>query len=352
MPTLGHRLRAVRAAWVAPEPPPSRPSGGGRRPPAPAARVPATPPPRRLRTGRPTSVELTLAAPVDLRPDPWQRLIAVGSILSVLVVAVGLWMTNEANRDQQRLSAQGQITERYATSVEQLGSEKLDVRLGAVYALERIARDSAQDEGPIIEVLCAFLRTHAPVQPALQGRAEESPPDVRAAVTVLGRRPRPTWPEHRVLDLTNVYVSIPSAALPRSWFAGTELALWDLTDTDLTGSTFTGALLHRAHLDSARLVDADLSDAVLTEATATHANLAGANLSGADLRDANLSRADLSGADLRDADLRDADLTGANLRGADLTGAKLRGADLTGADLSRAKLSDPYVLEHVTRPSP
>jgi hypothetical protein len=44
-----------------------------------------------------------------------------------------------------RLTQDRQITEHYTRAVEQLGSEKLAVRLGAIYALERIAGDSERD---------------------------------------------------------------------------------------------------------------------------------------------------------------------------------------------------------------
>jgi hypothetical protein len=35
------------------------------------------------------------------------------------------------------LTEQGQVTERYTKAIEQLGSDKLDVRIGGIYALER-----------------------------------------------------------------------------------------------------------------------------------------------------------------------------------------------------------------------
>jgi hypothetical protein len=44
-----------------------------------------------------------------------------------------------------QLTEQGQVTDRYAKAIEQLGSDKLDVRIGGIYALERVARDSARD---------------------------------------------------------------------------------------------------------------------------------------------------------------------------------------------------------------
>ena len=43
------------------------------------------------------------------------------------------------------LSREGQVTDRYTKAIEQLGSDKLDVRIGGIYALERVARDSARD---------------------------------------------------------------------------------------------------------------------------------------------------------------------------------------------------------------
>jgi hypothetical protein len=60
-----------------------------------------------------------------------------------------------------RLTQQGQITDRYTKAIEQLGSDKLDVRLGGVYALERIARDSERDHATVVEVLIAFVRAHS-----------------------------------------------------------------------------------------------------------------------------------------------------------------------------------------------
>ena len=54
------------------------------------------------------------------------------------------------------------ITERFSKAIELLGNkESLDVRIGAIYALERIARDSQPDHWTVMEVLTAFIREHA-----------------------------------------------------------------------------------------------------------------------------------------------------------------------------------------------
>src|SRR5580693_394103 len=59
------------------------------------------------------------------------------------------------------LSREGQVTDRYTKAIEQLGSDKLDVRIGSIYALERVARDSAKDHPTVMEVLAAFIREHS-----------------------------------------------------------------------------------------------------------------------------------------------------------------------------------------------
>ena len=47
------------------------------------------------------------------------------------------------------LTEQGQVTDRYTKVIEQFGSGRIDVPIGGIYALGRIARDSARDH-PIV----------------------------------------------------------------------------------------------------------------------------------------------------------------------------------------------------------
>jgi uncharacterized protein YjbI with pentapeptide repeats len=246
------------------------------------------------------------------RPDWRKNVTPAVSILSVLLVAVGLILTAAANRDtnnanlaQQRLTEQGQVTDRFGRAIDQLGSRKRDVRLGGIYSLERLMHDSPPDEPNIIEVLSAYIRdnTHLSAAAALVGSTSAPAPsyptdvhpktDVAAALTVLGRRPDPASHRHVLL-----------------------------AKADITG----------ASLPSANLTGADLRAADLT-----HAFLTRASLPDASLRWANLTSANLTSANLTSAHLPDTDLTGADLTGANLTGANLTGANLTDANLTRAR---------------
>jgi hypothetical protein len=50
------------------------------------------------------------------------------------------------------------ITDLYTKAVDQLGSDKAPVRLGGLYALERLAQNNPDQRQTIVNVLCAYLR--------------------------------------------------------------------------------------------------------------------------------------------------------------------------------------------------
>lgn len=242
----------------------------------------------------------------------------MGGIVGGSALLFGLYFTArnlQVSQHTLQVSQEGQITERFTRAIDQLGSDKIEIRLGGIYALERIARDSERDHSPIMEVLTAYVREHAPSrleEGQMRGEdgAEEKPdedsnaepeltdapppdPDVQAIMTVIGRR-------------------------AHYWGQG-ETELLDLSGVDLRG----------ADLRKANLVGADLSEVNRTAPSGLRIRYI------LDLRGANLSRANLSGANL----------SGAYLSGAVLWRADLRGADLVGADLRRADLSEANLVQ-------
>ena len=212
------------------------------------------------------------------------RLLALGAGL----LAMGALVVTARSRARSRA---GQLAGRYARALGQLGCEELDVRIGGIRALERVARDSPGHHPAVMGMLADFIRERSgqhwpPPGPGGQARGSARP-DVQAAISALGRR-------RTERDLGSVDL------------AGADLTDADLTDADLTGAVLARAVLARADLLAATLVRADLS---------------GADLGGARLTGANLAGADLTGADLADADLVGADLARAEFAGAELTGA-------------------------------
>ena len=89
-----------------------------------------------------------------------------------LIAAAGLglvlawWRSRASNRQaiaalrQADVAQRSHVVEIFNRAVDQLGSEKLEVRLGAIFTLKRISRDPqyADYRVPILETLTAYVR--------------------------------------------------------------------------------------------------------------------------------------------------------------------------------------------------
>lgn len=269
-----------------------------------------------------------------VKPVPADRANEVNAIRSTLMqglaglaLLVGVFFTWR----QIQVSRQGQVTDRYTKAVDQLGQGGLEVKVGGIYALERIARDSLADRLTIVEVLTTFIRLHSPLSPGTDKR--QRPPSVEAKLLAARstdqRAPMRDRAPHIQAAIT-VLGRLPAAGEKRSC----GLSRVDLVSSDLGRRDLAEADLHYSDLSYSFLRGADLRRADLTGVWFVRAVLIGARLHQADLRSAVLWQARLEDADLRATDLTAADLTGARLNGARLDLADLRGADFSQADLT------------------
>ncbi|MGK3200680.1 pentapeptide repeat-containing protein [Amycolatopsis sp. MEPSY49] len=135
---------------------------------------------------------------------------------------------------QQRISAateadaaERRITELYAKAVEQLGSDKAAVRLGGLYALERLAQNNQAQRHTVINVLCAYLR-----MPYESGQEQEKHVRI-AAQRILAQHLRPGSDSRSDAD-----------------------AFWPDVDLDLRGATLFEFQFQRCRVRSAQFTDA------------------------------------------------------------------------------------------------
>ena len=90
-------------------------------------------------------------------------------------------------RQGQATAEQGQFTDRYNAAITNLGSRSIDIRLGGIYALQRLMQDSPRDQPTIIAVLCAFVRDRTmPTRKPQKPPTIRPPTDIQAALTVVG----------------------------------------------------------------------------------------------------------------------------------------------------------------------
>jgi hypothetical protein len=182
----------------------------------------------------------------------------------------------ENAQEELRLTRQGQITERFTRAIDQLGNESLEIRLGDIYALERLARESEEDHWPIMEVLTAYVRQHAPrglpeegqdstEEAAVEQKAEDRlseesrstelpapTPDIQAIMTVIRRRTRSYGKgEAESLDLSET--NLTKANLFGADLAGADLAGASLRGADLSGADLIGLVFSVENLTQEQL---------------------------------------------------------------------------------------------------
>jgi hypothetical protein len=117
-----------------------------------------------------------------------ERLKAANDVRATVIaflLAAGAGATSWFTARSYALNREGHVTDRYTKAVGQLGDSQSSVRVGGLYALERIGHDSTKDRTTIIYVLGVFIREHSKAPP--RGDDDELPEDVYAAIRIAGR---------------------------------------------------------------------------------------------------------------------------------------------------------------------
>jgi hypothetical protein len=305
----------------------------------------------------------------------WPPLATFGTAVGASIVAIATLMRHFAQTEADR---QRRIVETFSKAVEQLGSDKLEVRVGAIFSLERISKESPDDYWTIMEVLAAFIRErmrYSIIMARLSERAyflwlqagrpegrseefwveavrlerlEQTPTDIEAVLTVIGRRSAEN--QQREVDRGWCFDLSATYLRKADFEVGVNLKKANLSgahleEARLLRSDLKVAMLRRAHFENASLFEAHLEGAILLEAHFEGARLQRAHLEGAFLENAHLEKADLRHAHFEGAFLVRAHLEGAVLGQAHLEGAFLAEAHLDGAVLTQAYLEGAFLEE-------
>ena len=308
--------------------------------------------------------------------DSWSNGESRGTAIRNLVLVMGaivalplaIWRSKVAER-QVETAQLGLLNERYQKSAEMLGNcDMQSVRLGGIYALDRLAVERSNDYYiQILKLFGAFVvdQTGSEVlgETVAEGKCERNEEqrvqqrtepvlaqDVQEVMRLIAERDEERIAlerkEEQRLNLS--YATIVGFTLRKANFSNIDFTKANLSRIRVWDARFTGTIMPGANLAGADLLRADLRNVDMRRV-----NLTGASLIGADLRNANLGLVDLAseklwgmrlfptnltrtrlyGADLRGAELGRANLTDAKLKGAKLAETDLSGANLTGAEL-------------------
>ena len=236
----------------------------------------------------------------------------------------------------------------------------IEVRLGAIYSLEKLARDYARLHWPIMEIICAYIRENGN-GPKVGEEADAEPypmdfvvfprVDVQAALTVVGRRSD----VQRSQELPHQRVDLSGARL-----MGADLSGLDFRRANLSGSFLQFATLSNADISESSLNGADLSNAFLiktlahkadfSESTMRNATMQGAILSCARLCNSLIEEVAFTSADLRWVDFHYAKIKNADFKLADTDGALVSSCDLRTSTFGTDKIENAWGDNRTTLP--
>jgi uncharacterized protein YjbI with pentapeptide repeats len=257
-------------------------------------------------------------------------LVLIITIIGVIVAVISLYYSRKqtlVTENQDSTTQQGRFDERFTQAIDRLGNDKLEIRLGAISALEIIANESIKFYWPIMEIFTAYVRKNSSIEDHKVREQNKVPLDIQATLTAIGRR--------KYFYGSGEFSSLD---LQRSYMREVNLEGANLDEADLEGADLRGANIEGASLKGVNLLEANFEGANLGGANLVGANLFGANLERAYLMKTDLMGATLYGAKLVGAKLFSATLYGANLKEANFAAATLFGANLYGANLQEANL--------------
>lgn len=236
----------------------------------------------------------------------------IGDLVKGVSISVKTWEQERTVIEWQNEAllhqSEEKIDERGDWSVFSESQPNIEVRIGSIYALERIAQDSLRDHIQVMEILTAYIRQNSPAATLAPstGEFEKAIPraDVQAALDVIGRR------QPKAIDLEH-----------------SKKYRLDLRSVDLSGAYFS-----RGNFEGAILIGSRFEEAIFESA-----NLRAAMLQGCLLNFANFYEADLSGANL------DRAIYNQRQGGFDLfdMAARTAGMSMAASDFSAVSSIDP-----------
>ena len=271
---------------------------------------------------------------------------------AIIALPLAIWRSKVAERQaataqrQSETAQRGLLNERHRKGVDMLGSEKLTVRLGGIYALAWLAREYPGDyHTQIMRLFCVFVRE------ASEARVRK---DVRAVMTAVGMRSSSQIETEKKemgypLDSGSPKAlwfgrSIDASTLHPECIQGCQTPVWTRSDHGLRFGADQGSRTRHGHRRLGNVVlSASLSGSRQWPTTVCCGHLSqmdtpqkekyrlglfGANLEGLCLSSVNLTRVRLDGANLSGANLLNTNLSGAFLDKANLSEALLHGTDL------------------------
>jgi|GEM_PF-1019774 len=272
---------------------------------------------------------------LDTSLEIFKTLISGAGTLATIVGGIFLYLNFKIATKNTELAESRLITERFSKAVEQLGDkERQAVRLGGIYSLERIAKNSPDYHWTVIEVLASFVRDKLPtydrsIDPKIST-------EVQAILDVITRRNTATETEQHIINLCDANLkgaNFQEAKLSRIHFMEANLCNSNFIDAELRDMALSAGKLERADLSRAKLFTVNLNYARMVSTCFYRSEIVSSLLDNANFSKSSFVKAEMKVIFARKADFTEADFTQSSLLGCDFSGAKFEGAKFEKTDI-------------------
>lgn len=231
---------------------------------------------------------------------------------------------------------------------EQLEETKpnIEVRIGSILSLERVARDSARDAAKIMGLLAAYIRENTADVGDLErvSSFEKPTEDIQAAVSTIASRSQfhsPSWLKDDEFRPSFVSSNLDNIQANRANFSGAILDWSSWQNANLMWANFDGAIANNtcnffgANLDTATFDGARLKDVRFSISSVLGGcSFENCTISGTSFRYLELAGCSFQGAYVFDCMFSNSSLYSANFRSACITDSSFFRAKLFLADFS------------------
>jgi len=285
----------------------------------------------------------------------------------------GLILAAQRTKTAQRTAEnaeQGQITDRFSKAVELLSSENVTTRVGGIYALKRIAEDSAsRDHEPAMNTIASFIQSASPYQQTIEHNNDIAnriangidtidwkairAPDVFAALETLSRRTEKQvkyecQADYAVeigecnlsyFDLTKIKVtkvSIEGCNLKGSILDGAEFNGVFADGVNFSSGRIHGFLSNRSQFNGADLNNIELFDSYIENSCFDHSAFRGSHLNGATFNTCEMQCSDFSFTTIEESEFKNSQMSATAFSGSDITKLTLTSTNLQDSDFAGA----------------
>lgn len=267
----------------------------------------------------------------------------IAQVLGGIAVIAGLYLTarNVFAAEQTRW------TKTFSDSVGQLGATGtngeplLSIRVGAIYSMERLSRDSPRDAMMISNVLLQYVQNRATLAAAREfPTASTSPylPDCEASLAVLGAI------RARASTGRNLKLVLLDSFLPNLILTGKQLIGFHFKKVEFSGSHFDGGNLFELMFEDSTLEGCSFAESKLSSLEINLCRGQGASFSAASMKrskilSSNFLECDFTHAKLQESQFSDSDLTGSDFSNSNLEASVVSNCILSNVRFDNANLA-------------